>query len=226
VTTSRKRNLGCPREFYSLKRRDTVSICFVILLFGGCAIFTVFNLVPGVERFFQGLGIILCIWIIFSWIKFIIVTWREGARLYPYYNAPLPRAGTYWSGQALLRNLVYLDRLAEKKGIKSLSSYGFPDGYKGETVVWHDAAEGIQTVEGLRIAVSEEPEAVDDADRVISDLERVYNALERARGRAIRFAFLLEYPHGDNTISWQMRWKAREGYISDGNPWPPKRDTV
>jgi len=171
------------------------------------------------------LCIIAALWIPFAVIKSAIVDIHKG-RLYPYYDKPLPKAGTYWSGQSLYRNLVYLDQLAISNGIKSLSSFGFPDGVRGEWIVWHEAALGVQTVEGLLKAVLDHPDTVDDSNEVLSDLEIIHNAFKRAKEIGVRFSFLIEYLHGDNHISWQMRWNRRRGFISDDNPWPPKAELI
>ena len=152
----------------------------------------------------QVLGLGLVSWFLFSIIKNHIKAWRN-ARIFPYYNKHLPKSGTFLSGQAILRNCLRLDQLADEKGIRSISSYGFPDALIGETVVWHDAADGLKTVDGLLKAVSEKPETVDDAPAVISELEKIHSAFERAQTNGAKFSFLIEDMGGTSRLVWERR---------------------
>jgi hypothetical protein len=53
-------------------------------------------------------------------------------RIFPYHDQVLPSADTFLSGQAILRNPLYLDRLPETRGIKAISAFRFPDALWGE----------------------------------------------------------------------------------------------
>ena len=133
-----------------------------------------------------------------------IYAWRK-ARVYPYFDKYLQNSGTYLSGQAILRNLLHLDRLAESKGIQSISSFGFPDPLRGGTVVWHQPVDGIAALDGLIQAVRETPDVVDDSAAVICDFEKIRDAFERARSEGIRFSFLMEEMGGTSGLVWDRR---------------------
>ena len=152
----------------------------------------------------QVLGLAFVSWAIFKFIQAHIKGWRE-ANIFPYYDKVLPKSGTFLSGQAILRNCLLLDKLAEASGIKSISSYGFPDALRGEKVVWHDAVDGLRTIEGLIQAVTEKPDSVDDSSAVLSDLEKIRYAFERAKVEGIKFSFLIEDMGGTNGMVWEQR---------------------
>lgn len=130
---------------------------------------------------------------------------RYAVRIFPYYDKQLPGAGTYLSGQALARNCLHLDRLAAERGLKSISEFGFNDPLVGETVVWHDPAEGLAAISGLRAAVAARPETVDAAPEVISELGKIQSAFEKACREKVRFAFLLELGHSTSALVWEIR---------------------
>ena len=112
-------------------------------------------------------------------------------RLFPYYEQPVGDVNTFLSGHALARNCLRLDRLAEARGLRTISAFGFNYALRGETIVWHEAAAGRLTITGLLAAVAATPDAVDDAVAVKAELEKVLHALEEAGRKQIRFAFLL-----------------------------------
>ena len=130
---------------------------------------------------------------------------RYAVRIIPYYDKKLPGAQTYLSGQALARNCLHLDRLATEHGLKSISEFGFNDPLVGETVIWHDPAEGLVTITGLREALTARPEAVDDAAAVMVELEKIQAAFEQACVEKVRFAFLLELGHSTSGRVWELR---------------------
>lgn len=150
------------------------------------------------------LGFAWVAWMIRGLVRGQIKAWRE-ARLFPYYNQRLPDAHTFLSGQAVLRNCLRLDLLAESKGVKSISAYGFPDALRWQKVVWHEASEGLKTIDCLIQAVNEKPESVDDSTAVLSDLGKIQYAFEQASAKGIRFSFLIEDNGGTNGMVWERR---------------------
>ena len=130
---------------------------------------------------------------------------RYAVRIIPYYDKKLPGAQTYLGGQALARNCLHLDRLAAERGLQSISEFGFNDPLMGETVIWHDPADGFVTISGLRAAVTAQPKAVDDAAAVMVELEKIQAAFEKACVEKVRFAFLLELGHSTSGRVWELR---------------------
>ncbi len=137
------------------------------------------------------------------------LAYRYRVRIFPYYDQALPGAETYLSGHALARNCLHLDRLADERGLKGMSAFGFNDALLGEPIVWHDPGEGLATVSGLLAAVANRPEAVDDARAVTTELTKIQTALALARDKNVRFAFLLEL--GDSTSA--RVWEIRQGHV-------------
>ena len=158
----------------------------------------------GARNWLQYPALAFVLWAIYSIIKGQIRAWKD-ARIYPYYNKHLPHAGTYLRGQSILRNLHQLDGLAEQNGIKTISSYGFPDALRKQIVIWHDASDGLQTVTGLIKAVAESPHSFTDAAAIQAELEIIRLAFEKASSEGIKFSFLIESMGGTNGMVWEIR---------------------
>ena len=195
---------GYPPRFYSERRRSWVWLCIPIGFLGTFTAGFAYVLCIGAGGVLQVLGFGVVVWMIYKLIKSHIKAWRD-ANLFPYYDKVLPKSGTFLSGQAILRNCLHLDRLAEWKGVKSISNFGFPDALRGEKVVWHDADDGLRTIEGLIQAVTEKTDAVDDPAAVLSDLEKIRTAFERSKIEGIKFSFLIEDMGGTSGLVWERR---------------------
>lgn len=196
---------GYPARYYKQRLRSWLwLICVPLLVLGSFAAGFAYVIAMGAGGILQVLGLGAVLWMMTSVVRAHIKAWRE-ARIFPYYDKMLPKAETYLSGQALLRNCLHLDRLAKERGITSISDYGFPDALKGETVVWHDATKGLETVEGLIEAVSAKPADVDDSVAVLSELQKIREAFKRAAQEGIRFSFLIEDMGGTNAMVWEQR---------------------
>lgn len=120
------------------------------------------------------------------------------ARIVPYFQRDVEGPFMLTHGEALARNCLRLDALAESRGCAPPSSFGFADDLAGETVVWHSATEGLRTMSTLIAEVEAWPEAVDHPASVLDDLRLLEARLEHAASQQVAFAVLLR--HG-NTIS-------------------------
>ena len=158
----------------------------------------------GLGGTWQWVGLAFAVFLLVSFI-YGDISGRRAVRIIPYYDKPLAEADTFLSGQALARNCLHLDRLAEERGLKSISAFGFPDALRGETVVWHEAGSGLPTITGLLEAVAAYPNAVDDAAAVVADLEKIKFAFEAAAPQGIRFAFLVEVGNSTSAHVWEIR---------------------
>ncbi len=176
-----------------------VGLFFALFIFGFG-----FVLWLGLGGLWQWVGLAFAIFLLASFI-YGDISGRRAVRIIPYYDKPLAGANTFLSGQAVARNCLHLDRLAEERGLKSISSFGFNDALRGETVVWHEASSGLPTITGLLEAVASCPEAIDDAVAVTGDLEKIKHAFEAASQQGIRFAFLVEVGNSTSAHVWEIR---------------------
>jgi hypothetical protein len=74
---------------------------------------------------------------------------RKLIRVIPIYDSRVPEADTFLTGFALARNCTRLDALAVMCGVKPVSAFGFDDPLYGEKLLWHEASEGLPTIEAL-----------------------------------------------------------------------------
>src|SRR2546423_1512443 len=67
------------------------------------------------------------------------------SRIVPYFRRRVGLRGLmpFKGGEALARNCRSLDELASRLGVEPLSSFGFADDRRGETLQWHDAEAGL-----------------------------------------------------------------------------------
>ena len=195
---------GYPSRFNSERRCSWIWFCIPVGFLGTFAASFAYVLCIGAGGVLQVLGLAFVTWAIFKFYSGNIEAWQK-ARLYPYYDQVHREADTYLSGQAILRNCLYLDKLAESKGIKPISNFGFPDALRGEKVIWHDADDGLKTIHGLIQAVTEKPDSVDDVTAVLSDLGKIRYAFEQAKTKGIKFSFLIEDMGGTSALVWERR---------------------
>lgn len=123
-------------------------------------------------------------------------------RIFPYYPERIPEGETYLSGQALARNCGRLDRLAQGRG---LSSLGFPDALRGETVHWHDPSRGLDVVHRLLDLADQHPAELDHPSEVVRELLRLKHAFELADRRGIKFSMLVDEGDGTSAMVWEIR---------------------
>jgi len=100
-------------------------------------------------------------------------------RLVPYFARQLGEYGGQTSaafsrGRGLYRTIVALDRLASELGVRALSGFGFADDFYEQEVQWHEASEGLRSVEVLRenldARLSGSPDVADDLSALASVL--------------------------------------------------------
>lgn len=126
------------------------------------------------------------------------------AQVGPYFAEPLGDSKCYFHGHAVARNCEELDRLADRIGTPRLSSFGFNDDFKGETLTWHPADVGLESVTELLDHLSELPvsghsDNVADSDNaadrdlteIADDLGRFESALHTAAERDVKFCLVL-----------------------------------
>jgi hypothetical protein len=132
------------------------------------------------------------------------------ANVIPYFSKSAPRVEgptTFMSGSAIARHCLTLDEMAEIASFVPLSHFGFADDIQGETLTWHKASDGLQSVCGL-IALLR----ADDfpaAHQIIDELQLIAEKLREAEKADAPFCFLLW--HGKGISLYEM--DLRQGYI-------------
>ena len=147
-----------------------------------------------------------------SWI-FAAIRDRSIISILPYFDKLVPGPQTFCHGHALARNSKQVDAFAEVQGLKPISVFGFNDDLMGETVQWHDPADGLATVTGLIIAMESQPAGWKEAAAILADLRRILEALTAARQTGARFCFLVRLGNGASGHEMDLR----RGYF--GNEW-------
>lgn len=108
----------------------------------------------------------------------------------------LPRADAFERGIDLAKQCKPLDLLATQIGVKPLSTFGFRDDRDWQRLIWHDPADGIETVVRLIDAVQQD----ERLRGTLTDLGSLFRALETARRQGVRFCLLIR-PGLDKLIS-------------------------
>jgi hypothetical protein len=202
VTTKREPNY--PKYYYTARWRGTGRFILLLLVFCGLAVLFGYVLWLGIGGILQWVGFVGVMAVILLLIRGAVQEAKD-VRIITYYECPVPEARTFSSGHALARNCQVLDSLAERSRVRSLSAFGFSDPLHGEPVVWHDAAEGLKTIDALLSAVLTSPAEIDNAADVLDDLRRIKSALEHALSHSSRFALLLEIGAGSSGFVWEKR---------------------
>ena len=107
------------------------------------------------------------------------------------------------SGVTLLYLQHQIDELAERLELRPLSRFFSTNpesvsAYLAEQGLnpadfdlpdeeWHDAAEGLETVRGLLVAIRAEPESIPKSDKIVSDLDTIEQVLALAALQEVRF---------------------------------------
>lgn len=128
-------------------------------------------------------------------------------RVMLYFGRALGDIDTFLAGYTLARYLGQLDALATAHGAEPISAFGFADDLRGETLVWHDANEGLQCVRTLRQAIEGQPIANDVRSEIERDLLAWEHALNKASEQDVKFCVLLM--HGNSTSGHE--WDVRKG---------------
>jgi hypothetical protein len=132
--------------------------------------------------------------VIFAWMTFVVTVMLLDILFFssvcPYFESPVGDIETFGHGRALARRHCELDALACRHGVAPLSSFGFADDLEGETLVWHDPADGLATVEALLGALSGPGCEIPRREPIVADLKRVADALAKAHAKGIRFCLM------------------------------------
>ncbi|BCM91417.1 hypothetical protein IAD21_03289 [Abditibacteriota bacterium] len=146
-------------------------------------------------------------WLGAIWIYSVIVAFASRrdsaiARVIPYFpkKAPHVEADTFMDGLAIARSFQTLESWSRERGTIPLSTFGWNDDLSGEVVVWHEAAQGVESI----TALLENPEL---SPEVREDLMRLCAALQYAQKVGTPFCLLLR--HGDTASGAEM--DARQG---------------
>lgn len=145
------------------------------------------------------LGSVLGLWDCLRWVRII-----------PYFESTVGGIETFLAGEALARHLRQLDDVAADIGVTPLSEFGFNDDLCGETLVWHDAEDGLSALLPLLAALEARPDRIEARDPlalqcVQCDLRKMIEALQKARQGGIRFCLLLRHGNGTSALEWEQR---------------------
>lgn len=128
------------------------------------------------------------------------------AKVVPYFPRKVGEIATYSEGKSLARHVAELDAVAGRLGLTPLSAFGWNDDFvEGEPLVWHDAAEGLKTVDTLLAVLQDDDFAWDDHAAAVADLKRLAHALARAEAQGIPFSLLLLHSTATNGQEWEIR---------------------
>ncbi len=116
---------------------------------------------------------------------------------------------TFLHGKALARNWLFVEEAAQRNGLQSLSRFGFADDMAGETVVWHEASEGLAAVNALLALLRRNPDLIEESAAVIEDLVRIAFRLEDAMHLRVPFCLLQRF--GNTASGYEM--DMRQGYL-------------
>jgi hypothetical protein len=131
-----------------------------------------------------------------DWRICTIVPYFERKRGGPDPIYPKPYNRYRLPGSFLAINCQRLDELTVRLGVKPISYFGFNDDLRGEELHWHDANEGLATLDALLAAVSSKPLEFPEGENLLQDMEGVRFVLKDAVDKGIRFCFLLREGEG------------------------------
>lgn len=86
-------------------------------------------------------------------------SWKELSSPSSYLDRHIGDIHTYSRGKAIAARCPELDRIAEASGVHPISFFGFADDFHGETVTWHEVADGLSTFTAVRALSSSSREA-------------------------------------------------------------------
>jgi hypothetical protein len=102
---------------------------------------------------------------------------------------------------------VVLEELAERLGVKPLSSFGFTDDYYEQEVRWHPASEGLRTVEALLRGRGSLPVA---SPGVAEDLQALASVVRTAAEQRVGFSLVLRL-HAKDSMQVVRTREVRQG---------------
>jgi hypothetical protein len=152
--------------------------------------------------------------LLFGW---AVVLWLVGpfllsARIVPYFARELGSYGggtmaAFRGGRGLYREIVVLEQLARKLGVKSLAAFGFGYDHYEQTVRWHPASEGLETVDALRQALGTDSLTARDA---AVDLDALASVLRTAAEQGVAFSLVLRL-HAKDDMQAVCTREVRQG---------------
>ena len=127
--------------------------------------------------------------LLFGWaVLQMLLPIRPRPRIVPYFAAELGVYGgdtmtAFTRGRALYLEISALDALAQSRGVKPLSAFGFAYDHFAQEVHWHPAADGLATAEALR--------QERNSPAVTQDLEALVGVLRTAAVKDVPFSLVL-----------------------------------
>lgn len=113
-------------------------------------------------------------------------------------QSPRVHADTFGRGAALARNFQILELWAHEHNLLPLSTFGWNDDLGNRHPVWHDAAQGVETVSALL-------GHPDLSDELREDLIHLEAALRRAQEVGTPFCLLLRHGNGASGAEMDAR---------------------
>ena len=186
------------REYQIRDKRSVVLGFLPFILASGATtllvVYTFANLLDVLYLIFSGS---LFLWLIGTLVGGVKEDESIG-RVVPYFAERLGDSECYFGGYAVARHCEKLDRLADRIGTHRLSSFGFNDDFRGETLTWHPAGVGLRSVTDLLGHLGQLPvsgNSDDDVDgnltELAADLGRFESALRSAAERKVKFCLVL-----------------------------------
>lgn len=158
------------------------------------------------------LGLLAClgVFLFFAHMAFHDLGESFSCRIVPYFESsvfsyPESKQSAFNSGFQLSRYCRQLDDLAITASTPPLSSFGFRDDRDGQKLVWHNASNGVNTVEHLLVALQNQP-ALEPASE---DLKKLLIHLKAAEAKNIRFC--LQVRSGSDKMISPMEMEQRKG---------------
>jgi hypothetical protein len=170
---------------------------------------SILGLIPSIAAFradgseMMSVGVFALFSALFGW---SVVLWLIGPmlvrpRIVPYFAREVGRyggetMGAFRRGRGLYREIVALDELARRLGVKPLAAFGFGYDHYEQKVQWHPPSEGLRTVEALRQALGTAAPAARD---VALDLDTLASVLRAAANLRVDFSLVLRLYATDDT---------------------------
>jgi hypothetical protein len=157
---------------------------------------------------FAGFLFFCAAFMFFSWF-WLLKNSRENliCRIVPYFESRVGfgKMHAFSSGIEMAKQCRVLDILASKIGVSPLSAFGFKDDRDGQKLIWHNPADGINTIVRLKEQLQNNPEA----SLLIQELDLLQNNLELARDKNIKFCLLIR--SGLDKFITPMEMDSRKG---------------
>jgi hypothetical protein len=133
-------------------------------------------------------------------------------RIVPYFATQIGEYGgmtmsAFPRGRGLYREIVALEELAGRLGVRPLSEFGFAYDHYDQPVEWHPAAEGTRTAEALRAGLDARLRAAPEVSR---DLEALAEVLRAAADKGIDFSLIVRL-HSKDSMQAVCTREARQG---------------